>query len=276
MLTKEEVKIKLFSYWKIDEMKFIAEFHRPKNDNRTCKQLPYGYFRNFRIAEKGRSISYPPTNGLEYKRQLIFKQKLENSLVDGQYYLVELSPEEDRKRNQNPFLLKVENVYVIDEYKSPPEFIRNWFFRKGENPEFASTIASQLKLNELELYTHTKRFIFELIQNADYMPLGNTPVNIELFLLANHLLFLHNGKYFDREDVKAISDAAKSTKTGSVTQTGYKGISFKSVFTDSFRVYIKSGDYSFKFDKLAPVYTDFWALYSDYYHSPPPPGKKRI
>ena len=117
MLTKEQVNTKLLSYWQIDELKFIAEFHRPINDNGTFKQLPYGYFRNFRIAEKDRSISYPPTNGLEYKRQLIFKQKLANGLVDGQYYLVELSPDEDSKRNQNPFLLKVENVYVIDEYK---------------------------------------------------------------------------------------------------------------------------------------------------------------
>jgi len=150
MLTKDQVKEKLLSYWQTDELKFISEFHRPKNDNGTFKQLPYGYFRNFRIAEKDRSISYPPTNGMEYKRQLIFKQKLANGLVDGQYYLLELSPDEDSKRNQNPFLLKVENVYVIDEYKSPPEFIRNWFFRKGENPEDASTIASQLKLNELE------------------------------------------------------------------------------------------------------------------------------
>jgi len=276
MLTKEQVKIKLLSYWQIDELKFIAEFHRPKNEDGSLQQLPFGFFRNLRIASKDRTILYPKYDGLEYNRQVTFRQKIAKGLVDGQYYLIELTPDEDSKRNQNPFLLKVENVYVIDEYKSPPEFIRNWFFRKGENPEDASTIASQLKLNELELYTHTKRFIFELIQNADDMPLGNTPVNIELFLLANHLLFLHNGKYFDREDVKAISDAAKSTKAGSVTQTGYKGIGFKSVFTDSFRVYIKSGDYSFKFDKLAPVYTDFWALYSDYYHSKTPQAKREF
>lgn len=276
MLTTEQVKSKLLSYWQIEELKFIAEFHRPKNEDGSFQNVPFGFFRNLRIAEKDRTILYPKFNGLEYNRQVTFRQKLAKGLVDGQHYLIELTPEEDNKRTQNPFLLKIENVYVIDEYKSPQEFIRNWFFRKGENPEDASTIASQLKLNELELYTHTKRFIFELIQNADDMPLGNNPVNIELYLLANHLLFLHNGKYFDREDVKAISDAAKSTKGGSVTQTGYKGIGFKSVFTDSFRVYIKSGDYSFKFDKLASIYKDFWALYADYYNSKTPQAKREF
>ena len=274
MLTKEQVKSKLLSYWQIEELKFIAEFHRPKNEDGSFKNLPFGFFRNLRIVEKDRTIRYPIFNGLEYNRQIHIRQKIAKGLVDGQYYLIELAPEDDSKRSQNPYLLKVENIYVIDEYKSPQEFIRNWFFRKGENPEDASTIASQLKLNELELYTHTKRFIFELIQNADDMPLGNNPVNIELYLLANHLLFLHNGKYFDREDVKAISDAAKSTKGRSITQTGYKGIGFKSVFTDSFRVYIKSGDYSFKFDKLAPVYKDFWSLYADYYNSKTPQAKR--
>jgi hypothetical protein len=276
MLTTEQVKSKLLSYWQIEELKFIAEFHIPKNEDGSFQNVPFGFFRNLRIAEKDRTILYPKFNGLEYNRQVTFRQKLAKNLVDGRHYLIELTPEEDNKRTQNPYLLGIENVYVIDEYKPPQEFIRNWFFRKGENPEDASTIASQLKLNELELYTHTKRFIFELIQNADDMPLGNNPVNIELFLLANHLLFLHNGKYFDREDVKAISDAAKSTKGGSVTQTGYKGIGFKSVFTDSFRVYIKSGDYSFKFDKLASIYKDFWALYADYYNSKTPQAKREF
>lgn len=276
MLTKEQVKLKLLGYWQITELKFIAEFHRPKKEDGSFQNVPFGFFRNLRIVEQDRTIRYPKSNGLEYNQQVVFRQKIAKGLVDGQHYLIELAPEEDNKRIQNPFLLKIENVYVIDEYKSPQEFIRNWFFRKGENPDDASTIASQLKLNELELYTHTKRFIFELIQNADDMPLRNNQVEIELYLLANHLLFLHNGKYFDREDVKAISDAAKSTKRGSVTQTGYKGIGFKSVFTDSFRVYIKSGDYSFKFDKLASIYKNFWALYDDYYNSKTPQAKSEF
>jgi hypothetical protein len=44
----------------------------------------------------------------------------------------------------------------------------------------------------------------------------------------------------------------KSNKSENVRQTGYKGIGFKSVFTDSNSVFIRSGSYSFKFDKNDP------------------------
>jgi len=95
----------------------------------------------------------------------------------------------------------------------------------------------------------------------------NKSVRINIELLNDHLLFLHNGKFFDRDDVKAISDAAKGTKAKSLTQTGYNEFGFKSVFTDSNRVYIKSEAYSFKFDKTESVYSNFKALYNGYYQS---------
>lgn len=148
--------------------------------------------------------------------------------------------------------------------ESKKSFIEKWFVKKGENPGDASTIASQLKLNELELYTQTKRFIFELLQNADDMPYNNQPVEIQLELLENFFLFLHNGLPFSENDVKSICDAAKSTKSGDSKKTGYKGIGFKSVFTDSSTVYIKSGGYNFKFDKNHSIYKDFWTLYKGY------------
>ena len=93
------------------------------------------------------------------------------------------------------------------------------------------------------------------------MPASKAGVMVELHLLENFLLFKHNGKYFDRNDVKAIADAAQSNKAENVRQTGYKGIGFKSVFTDSTCVFIRSGSYSFKFDKMDPIYNDFRELY---------------
>jgi len=60
-------------------------------------------------------------------------------------------------------------------------------------------------------------------------------------------------------------DAAKSTKSKSTSMTGYKGIGFKSVFSDSKRVYVNSGSFSFRFDKTADVYKNFRELYKYYY-----------
>lgn len=269
MLTREQVSHELQQRWKVKGLKFYGEFFRPRHpDGEYIKpqrgERAYGFMRNLLANDK--KIYYPEYNGLEYERKVSFKVPMVEGLEDGKYYWVELEPEEDEKRKVNPYLLKVKAINILEhDFKSPREFIKDWFFKKGENPPDASTIASQLKLNELELYTHTKRFIFELVQNADDMPLGKNNVKVAMHLLKNHLLFLHNGKFFDRKDVMAISDAAKSTKSEDKAKTGYKGIGFKSVFTDSFRVYIKSAEYSFKYDKLEPVYKDFWKLYEGYF-----------
>ena len=44
-------------------------------------------------------------------------------------------------------------------------------------------------------------------------------------------------------------------------KTGYKGIGFKSVFTNSESVFIKSGGYKFSFDRNLPIYRDFKKFY---------------
>lgn len=271
MMSRDEAITVLKRFWKVNELKFMAEFHRPKREDGTYYkakkgQNDFGFFRNF--SANDHTIRYPSSKSLNYNRKVGIKQDVLYGLEDGKYYLVELELEDDSKRQENPYLLRVKAIHIEkNDHLPPKEFIQKWFYKKGRTPDDAATIAAQLSLNELELYTHTKRFIFELIQNADDMPSGGKPVCIEIELLQNHLLFLHNGKFFDRADVKAISDAAKSSKAKGISQTGYKGIGFKSVFTDSTTVYIKSGDYTFKFDKHEPVYSDFMALYKGYYLS---------
>ncbi len=280
MISREQAISTLKRTWRTQELKFYAEFFRPKKDDGTLiKPRPgvnaFGFFRNLSIND--RKIFYPSDETLKYDRNVSFKVDVVDGLEDGKYYYLELELEDDENRIENPYALKIKGVFILEEdHLSPKEFIEQWFYKKGHTPGDAATIAGQLTLNELELYTHTKRFIFELIQNADDMPDGKKDVNIEINLLPNHLLFLHNGKYFDREDVKAISDAAKSTKSKSLSQTGYKGIGFKSVFTDSTRVYIKSGDYFFKFDKLEPIYKDFYLIYKGYIDNLTPKAKKEF
>ena len=161
------------------------------------------------------------------------------------------------------------------------EFIKEWFSEKGMHPGDAATLASQLKLNELELYTKTERFIFELLQNADDMPIyknakGILEVNVIIEMTENFLLFIHNGKPFDEEDVMSISDAAQSTKKKDITKIGYKGIGFKSVFTDSKTVFIKSANFSFKFDKTAEIYKNFWELYKTHYEEKHEKAKEKF
>lgn len=244
--------------WKINELEFIGEYHHSNAAN----EKEFGYISN--VYANDRQVFYPePIN----KRSVSIRVLRNKLLIEGQLYKVQarIAELELRRQLSNPYLLLHDNQYpVVKEtsYILPKDFIKEWFSKTGATPKDSATIASQLKLNSLELYTQTERFIFELIQNADDMPANSRGVKVELHLLNSYLLFRHNGKFFDRDDVKAIADAAKSNKSENVRQTGYKGIGFKSVFTDSNSVFIRSGSYSFKFDKNDPIYYDFKNLYS--------------
>lgn len=244
--------------WRCDELIMVGEYKHSLSP----KELEFGYISSPFIND--RNIYYPIN---DHKRQVSIRVPKSEHLVEGNYYRVKakVAPIELRQQLNNPYLLIWDDTHTIEqvrEFITPKEFIESWFQQTGSTPKDAATIASQLKLNSLELYTQTERFIFELIQNADDMPASDKGVNVELHLLNNFLIFRHNGKFFDRDDVRAIADAAQSNKSENVRQTGYKGIGFKSVFTDSSCVYIRSGSYSFKFDKNDAVYNDFNALYA--------------
>lgn len=265
MLTREEAKSKLKKYWQNEKLEFIAEFKavKPLKPGVT----PHGYFH---LKSNDRPLSFPALEGYGFKRKVTIYSIQSEELLNGEVYLVEvdLADDQRREKEQNPFSLKVIDINKIEQSFDvipPKDFIRSWFGRKGENPGDAASIAAQLRLNQLELYTQTKRFIFELIQNADDMPMNGREVGIDIRLLNNFFLFSHNGQHFSRGDVMAICDAAKSTKRADETKTGYKGIGFKSVFSDSEKVFILSQDYSFKFDKLAEIYSEFKELYRPYW-----------
>jgi hypothetical protein len=72
---------------------------------------------------------------------------------------------------------------------------------------------------------------------------------------------MHDGAPFTKDDVEAITSAAESTKRTDQKKTGYKGIGFKSVFTDSTEVWVKSGGYQFSFLRNSPLFSDFDKFY---------------
>jgi len=99
-----------------------------------------------------------------------------------------------------------------------------------------------------DMYWAVDRFVFELLQNADDLPAQpGGSVRVQIRLLPTHLLFQHTGLPFRYEHVLALANVGKSTKTADATTTGYKGIGFKSVYSESSCVYVRSGGYSFRF-----------------------------
>lgn len=115
----------------------------------------------------------------------------------------------------------------------------------------AESLRGALDIISSDIYANEDRFIYELLQNAcDSGRSDALTLEVEINLRENGTLILtHNGKPFDKEDVKALCSINKSTKSHNGEQIGYKGIGFKSIFAHAHSVLVQSGGFSFKFEK---------------------------
>ena len=267
--TDEEITNELLRFWETDKLDIVGKVSIIRNN---------AFFNELLINKK--ILKFPFDKGESPIKATVFASNIRDLIHDEYYsFTAKLADRQFRVNKQNPFLLVVDDSKEISQVNSidladhsNEFFIKNLFRVTGRNPKDASTIARQLTLNELELYTQTERFIFELIQNADDMP--NTKYNgvsVEFVLTDDFLTLMHNGLPFERANVEAVCDAGKSTKAADTTKTGYKGIGFKSVFSDSQAVYIHSGYFTFRFDKSYELYQNgqFDSLYKEHFESYP-------
>ena len=193
-----------------------------------------------------------------FKGNNIVVRFIQPTIEEGKFYkvLVKLLKEEKRRESNDLFSFYVSNAEeVINPYKSDVDLA----FCKHTSPATNSSIANLLDEVGLNMYSSPERMFFELIQNADDAASENGVI-INIDKLDNYLVFTHNGFHFSKNDFESIVSAAKSTKT-SKEKTGYKGIGFKSVFTNSQQVYVHSGGYHFLFDKNTELYDDFDGFY---------------
>lgn len=181
------------------------------------------------------------------------------TIEEGKFYKVqvELIKESKRRENNDLFSFYVSKAEEIaNPYKADVEKAFSWH----RSPESNSSLANILDTVGLEMYSSAERMFFELIQNADDAS-SKDGVVINIDRIDNYLIFTHNGFHFNYKDFRSLVSAAKSTKS-SKEKTGYKGIGFKSVFTNSQQVFVHSGGYHFKFDKEEPLFDDFDKFYS--------------
>ena len=112
--------------------------------------------------------------------------------------------------------------------------------------------ASSLNSLSADLYTDSKRFIYELLQNADDSSQNNESVKVWITISNEYLIFAHSGKSFSIRDLHGICNIDNGTKKSDTTKTGYKGIGFKSVFGQSEHVTIYTNEDFFRFDSSYP------------------------
>lgn len=132
------------------------------------------------------------------------------------------------------------------------EHIQKKFDNKRTPGENTTSTANFLRQQSAEVFHAGYHFIYELLQNAD-----DAEAKEIIFELTNdHLIIMHNGYHFERDDVERICDTSsassskKNTKPHQSEKIGYKGIGFKAVFALSNQVTVLSGPYRFKFDEI--------------------------
>lgn len=123
---------------------------------------------------------------------------------------------------------------------------------KYANPSQAVNQASSLNALSSDLYTDSKRFIYELLQNADDSSQNNEVVKVWIKIFDDKLVVAHSGRPFSTRDLQGLCNVNNGTKKSDLTKTGYKGIGFKSVFGQSEKVTVFSNNEYFRFDSSYP------------------------
>ncbi|HEY5588189.1 MAG TPA: transcriptional regulator, partial [Candidatus Paceibacterota bacterium] len=116
------------------------------------------------------------------------------------------------------------------------------------NPSQAVNQASSLNALSGDLYTDSKRFIYELLQNADDSSQNSEAIKVWIKIFDDNLVVAHSGRPFTTRDLQGICNVNNGTKKSDLTKIGYKGIGFKSVFGQSDKVIIFTKDEYFRFD----------------------------
>ena len=188
-------------------------------------------FTPIRIEEVRPNTFYQVKLGLIEKDKRIARQQLY------QFYIEEFT------QVSNPYQQLTENV-----------------FKKQTSPSTNTSVANLLEEVGQNMYSSKERMFFELLQNADDSS-SKEGVSVDVQMNDGMLLFMHNGLSLNRYDFESITSAAKSTKSLKKGKTGYKGIGFKSVFTNATEVYIQSSGFKFRFDKNYPMFENFDEFY---------------
>lgn len=275
----KDYTIQLKKYWRINALTFIATFK--KNDDK------HGYFGHFIHPITLTKIKYPnlESKEVEDKRISFFSDNVDK-LINGHFYKVELEHTDNPKGKNNPYFLKIKMIGELNqdvtqrhiEGEINKELLQNLLgattlsknqickehiqlrFERLNNPEANKIIANLMREIGKGMYSSKQRMIFELLQNADDAP-GKEKVEFHIDVNGDYFFIMHDGVPFNKDDVDAITSAAESTKRKDKKKTGYKGIGFKSVFTDSEEVWLKSGGYQFAFIRNSVLFNDFESFY---------------
>ena len=139
-------------------------------------------------------------------------------------------------------------------------FIQDLYKKRSNysDPDQATMQENSLEKLSSGIYTEGERFVFELLQNAVDAHSTSGCLDVSICIQDGYLVFMHNGDTFTNEDIEGLCFVGrKGDKVRDTKKIGYKGIGFKSVFGISSKVYIRTGNQCFRFDK--DYWRSFWS-----------------
>ena len=228
----------LYEYWGVEDSRFIGcyVFNSSKHSAQIIDLRKPNFAR----------IPYYPKDRKKSPITISLPSEIKG-LISGEYYLFNWVLTNDD--SSNPYKIGLDP-------KSPPEAIKpRWFIEQLFNDRYNDTSKNfESATNFLDtlgkqLNARESTFIYELLQNANDYPQRDEPVDVEFHITDEYIIFMHSGDYFNVRNISGICGINEKEKTANRKAIGYKGIGFKTVFLNNHYVYIKTGDYSFRFDE---------------------------
>lgn len=158
-----------------------------------------------------------------------------------------------RANNSRGYILDIDKSKCVRKIK--PKDLTNRLHELWDDRSHGAAMNAAMETISSELMASSDgTFIFELLQNANDYPKKEEngrviPVEVEFHMTGKCLICRHSGSAFSPRDVASICSIGNGSKTKNKNAIGYKGIGFKTVFHAHDWVYVKTGDYSFRFDK---------------------------
>ena len=187
---------------------------------------------------QGDVVKHPRSQDLSYS----IPYKGSKKLTEGKFYSFNWHIEDEGLMN---FVIDGEPTEINND-----EFVNGIFNARlnlsGSNLELFNNFQKTI-FNEVTGAQHT--YIYELLQNANDYPYNDEHVSVKFILTDHYLFFMHSGDYFNLRNVVGISSINQGEKRSNTKTIGYKGIGFKTVFVNNEYVYLRSGEWSLRFDR---------------------------
>ena len=235
---KESNEQELFDMWGVEDCQCIGYYHYDEESE--------VYIVDDLRKPNFDHIPYYPGDSEKKTIRITYPHEIRGIELDG-YYL--FTWKLSHRNKYNPYEIHLD-------FKTQPKVIDpKWFIDKlfddrhndksknfGSATNFLDTLSKQLSAKE-------STFVYELLQNANDYPVEGCSVDVEFHITDNYLLFLHTGDKFNVRNISGICGINEKEKVANKKTIGYKGIGFKTVFLNNHYVYLRTGDYSFRFDE---------------------------